>query len=845
MYQNIHIRKKDNHCWLWDDQKGLVEFDFKPYVFRKNSRGKYTSLYGDKLEKTIHYNPHDPELFESDVPLETMILRDAYEDSDEPSKGHRVVFFDIETSTEGGFPNIDKGDKEITAIALYDSPSKKYHALILDKDGKLSEKEDEKVKVVPFNNEKSLLSYFLNLWDQLSPTIVSGWNIDFFDCPYLYNRLKVVFDPEEAKRLSPIRICYYNPFKKRMNIAGISCLDYILLYKKFRGKQRPTYQLGEIGKTEVKMDKIRYKGDLNMLYKEDIEKYIRYNLNDVEIVVALDQKFQYIELAREICHIGHIPYEQFHMSSRYLEGAILMYLRRQKLVAPNKPEKEPDDYDGSDVDDDDTEESFEGAYVKAPIPGRYDWVYDLDLASMYPNIIISLNISPETKVAKLEGWDVEQYMSGELKSVKMGLSEMPIEKFKTFINENKLGISSNGVLYRRDPKGVIPVLLDAWFKQRVEMRKLVKKYHNENNKELKEFYDRKQYAWKILLNSMYGTLGLPVFRFYDRDNAEAVTKTGVTIIQTTGKLINMYYQKVTGENEDYVIYQDTDSCFVSAVPIVKKENPDIDVNNVEQMTKAILNVADRVQTFINGAYDVMARKMFNIETHAFVIKQEVIATTGFWLAKKRYAQWIINNAGLPVDELEVKGIDVVRTSFPIKFRSFLEELLRMVLAKKPKDQIDEKILEFKKNIKTFGVVDLAKNTSVKFKSMDGSSDYNPKSRKLFQLIPKTPAQAKAALMYNDLIHKFGLQNKVEPIMTGSKIKWVYLKKNEYNINALAFKADQTDPDEIMKVIETYIDREALYEHELKSKLEDFYSVLKWQFPTEEGKNMSQFFEFSE
>jgi DNA polymerase elongation subunit (family B) len=336
MYQNIFVDKKENTVHLWDDEKGYVTFPFRNYAYRKSSNGTYRSIYGDKLEKIYNFNPRDPSLFESDVPMETRILIDAYEDSDEPSKGHRVVTIDIEVSSEGGFPVVEEGDKEITAIAIHDDATKQYTVFILDKEMKIQDSINDNVEIKSYDNEESLLMHFFTKWEEIQPTIVTGWNIDGFDMVYLYNRAKRVVGETNAKRLSSIGICYFNKFLERMTIAGVSCLDYMILYKKFSGKNEPSYALGAIGKKVVNIEKISYKGSLNDLYKDDINRYIEYNLNDVKIVVALDKKLQFIDLARGICHTGHVGYENFGMSSRFLEGAILIYLRRKKQVAPNK-----------------------------------------------------------------------------------------------------------------------------------------------------------------------------------------------------------------------------------------------------------------------------------------------------------------------------------------------------------------------------------------------------------------------------------------------------------------------------------------------------------------------------
>jgi DNA polymerase elongation subunit (family B) len=336
-----------------------------------------------------------------------------------------------------------------------------------------------------------------------------------------------------------------------------------------------------------------------------------------------------------------------------------------------------------------------------------------------------------------------------------------------------------------------------------------------------------------------------VFRFYDKDNAAAVTLTGQDIIKTAEKSMNQYFKKTLNEsdNKDYVIYVDTDSCFASALPIIKKTMPDIDLNDEKQMTDAILKVTEESQIYVNKMFDIMADRMFNVQNHRFDAKQEVIAKTSFWLAKKRYCQFIINKGGVVCDELEVKGIDVVRTSFPAKFRSFMHGFLIDLLKKVDKETIDKNILDFKDSIKTLNVIDIAKNTSVKFSSLDKTKVYDSNKRQAFKFVSGTPAQAKAALAYNDLLVKWNLIKVIPKILHGQKIKWVYMKQNEYGIEGLAMKADGTDPDEIMDFILKYVDREAMYEQELKSKLEDFYKVLGWDYPNENDAKASEFFGF--
>jgi DNA polymerase elongation subunit (family B) len=885
MYQNIYFDKKTNTCHLWDDKKGYTSFVFRPYAYRKRQNGKYKSIFGDDLEKVHSFNPRDPSLFESDVPIETRILIDAYEDSDDLSEGHRVLYLDIEVSTEGGFPNVEQADKEITAIAICDGVTQKYTAFILDRDGKLEQFSKDNVEVLSFTTEESLLSHFVTKWEEIQPTIVTGWNSNDFDMPYLYRRMKSVIGASQAKRMSPIGVTYINDWSKKLVIAGVTHLDYMRLYEKLNIKKEPSYALNAIGKKIVGMEKITYKGSLDDLYKSDINKYIEYNLNDVQIIVALEKKLQFIELARAICHKGHVPYDCYQMSSRFIEGAILMYLRRKGQVAKNKPLEGREEYEQRM---DENEEGFEGAYVKAPVPGRYEWVFDLDLTSMYPNIIISLNISPETKIGvidrieyddkfvddrrkdltddwqnlsdntqkdtpleqyieqRLYGYSAKMYTQNRVSKYHIGGNVYSQDDFKKLVNESKLSIASNGVLYYKETTGVIPEILVKWFDERKEMRKLAKKYHEQGDEGMYEFYEQRQKVQKVLLNSIYGVLGLPIFRFYDKDNASAVTITGQDIIKTTGKAINEYFKKTLNETEgDWVIYTDTDSCFASALPIIQKNMPEIDQSDEKQMTEAILKVTGEVQTFVNKFYDMMAVRFFNIDKHRFDAKQEVIAKTGFWLAKKRYAQFIINKGGIVCDEMEVKGIDVVRTSFPIQFRKFMQQFLDDILRKTDKEIIDQNILNFlESNLVNSPVIEIAKNTSVKFKSGgETKTDYNPKSRSKFKYIKGTTAQAKAALFYNDLLQHWELDKIIPPIFHGQKIKWVYLKPNEFGSDCIALKADGTDPDRILEFINQYVDRSAMYEQELKGKLLDFYQILNWDYPNQTDKTLGEFFSF--
>jgi len=706
MYQNIHISRFNNKSTihLWDDKAGYKTFDYKPYAYQKNPSGTYRSLYGDKLTKVKYWKEEDlveGRMFESDLPIDTRVLVDQYYDSDEMSEGHKEIIIDIEVEVTDGFPEPSRAENKITAIALYDKVTDKYSCFVL---GNVPNTD----VVESFRSEAELLQRFYQKYLEISPTIITGWNTDFFDIPYLYNRTTRILGEQIANTLSPIGRVHWVESKNRYKIAGVSSLDYLGLYRLFNYSEKSSYRLDVIGKDEVGIGKIEYEGSLQDLYENDINKYIEYNLNDVVIVKELDSKLQFIDLARSIAHKGHVPYEEIYHPSRYLEGAILVYLKQIDIVAPNKSFN----VKRKDV-------KFSGAYVKEPKAGRYDWVYDLDLTSMYPSVIMTLNISPEMKMGKLDGWNMNEFVKGTPKTYSFEVDNKVKRTFnekdlKQLFDTTNISISANGIIYRNERKGLIPSLLERWFNERVEFKKLMKKHGNDGNTKKYEYFHKRQLVTKILLNSMYGVLGSPSFRFYDIDNAEATTLTGQELIKFTEKITNTYYNNKTGKNEDYCIYTDTDSVFYPALPLIEAEYPNADTANEEFMAEKILETAGVVQDFINNSYDLFARKMLNVKgEHRFDIKQETIAKSAFWVTKKRYGQWIINDGGITCDRLDVKGLDIVRSNFPTAMRALMSDVLKSILSHTDKETIDNKILEFKTTMKDKPIVDVSLPTGVK------------------------------------------------------------------------------------------------------------------------------------
>ena len=818
---------------LWDDTKGHLEIPFRKYAYVKHPSGQHVSLYGDRLKKVTQFDKDDPTLHESDVPPTTRFLVDQYGDSDEASTGHRIMFFDIEVEVTDGFPDVQKAQNPITSIALYDSVSEKYFTYVFDPNKRLKSytKDDQVVEI--YETEYEMLNQFFQKYLEIRPTIISGWNSEFFDIPYLYNRAVRVLGPEVANLLSPISQVLYSEYKKKHTIAGVSSLDYLQLYRQFTFTQQSSYRLDYIGEVEVGMKKVDYTGTLNDLYDNDLQTFIDYNIRDVKILVELDKKLDFIEIARGIAHLGHVPYEDINMSSRWLEGAILVYLKKIGVVAPNKPPRP------RKLNDD----KFTGAYVQEPQAGKHKWVYDLDITSMYPSVIRSLNISPETKIGKVTGWNEEEFINKSTEKTytmlnKKGkeMGKMTKQELQQYLDEANVSISSNGIIYRTDKQGLIPALLEKWFNERVEMRKLVKKFHDEGDKVKEQYFDRRQHIQKIVLNSLYGVLGLPVFRFYDLDNAEATTTTGQSLIKFSKKITNHFYNNELGTADDYVIYIDTDSIFASAVPLVQKRFPNQELTET-MMTQRIMEICAEVQDYLNKSYDYFGKKFCNVDKHVFDIKQEVIAKSGLFITKKRYGLRIINDAGRKVNKIHVKGLDTIRSNFAVAMKDLLQNVLDDILADVPKEKIDERISVFKRNMTSLHYDVMANPIGVK-----GIGKYQVKdAESVFSSYKKgTPVHVKASINYNSLIDYWYEGKKYGKITNGNKIKWVYLKENEFGFDTIAYKGYE-DPPQVLDMIKNYIDHNKMYEQAMSKKVGMFYKALNWGGVEDTTQSMSRFF----
>lgn len=883
MYQNIYYDRTTNNIHLWDDETGYKKTSFVRYAYVPDDHGSYISLDGKRLKRVHDWDKNLPEIpgaiYESDVYPEMRTLIDLYTDSDNPSKNHNVVTFDIEVSMEGGVSTPEEANNEITAISLYSDKLNHSYCYVLDKNLEILPTEQDNVTIQSFVTEDELLLAFIQLFKTIKPTILTGWNTSFFDIPYLCNRLFKLFGEYIAKQLSPINIVKVSNDGK-YKIAGVSCLDYLDIYKKFTYSEEPSYTLDAISNKELGRGKIKYDGSLTDLFKSDINKYVAYNLEDVYLVRDLETKLQFFALVKAICHKGHVPYEDIFMTSKFLDGAALTYLKQINIIAPNKkkiqklelfethfrgekiikvkqtiPNETPsigilkfqksatayieceyERYDGNSFYlkeqlDDDVLTSYDmvvglaGAYVKEPVLGLHEWVYDIDATSLYPSEIRSLNISPETKYGKIDNFELDIFVARTEYNWYVNINNkkqiLTTTELHDFLNSKNLSISAIGILYTLDKRGFLPSILDKWFAERSEYKNLMKKFNKEGDKEMYQLYYTKQYTQKILLNSFYGVLAVPSFRFYDKENAASITAGGQALIKFTHSLVNKYYNYKLGTNVDYALAADTDSGFYSAVPLLELQHPTYKSLTDDKITQLVLQITGEIETLVNKSYDVYAKRYHCISSHCFNIKQEVVARSSLFVAKKRYAQLVINSEGVPVNKLEIKGLDVVRSDFPTAFRSFMKGMLIDILNKATAEECDNKIQTFRKEMKSLPLLDIMIPSGVKnIRKYDAI-----KSENIFKLPKGTPVHTKAAMVYNDFL-TYIKSNNTERVNNGAKIKYAFLIENPLQLDSCALKG-YNDPQEIVDYITQYIDRSAIFESKLKNKINDFYGALGW------------------
>ena len=557
MYKKAFARKlKDNKylIHLWEDEGySKVEWDNQAYIECDENEAQYTGLNGEPLKKVINWRSDDSKLHFHDMPPYQKFLVEKYGINDEPSTTHREIFFDIECEMGDALTPeyIKSAPKRITSIAWYDKQIDEWGIVILDDEQQLTRTKAKNKEIIPCKTEEELLAKFLERFRDMDPDIIVGWNSDYFDIPYLYYRMCNILGEDFARHLSPIGYVRETPWFKDqyIQIAGVESLDYMRLHKKYSWADEPSMRLDAIGEKYVGMNKIEYEGNLDQLFKDDIQKFIRYNFVDVEILKLLDEKLDYLALTKNLSHKGKHIYSEVYANTKTQDGAISAYLLSKKIIPPAK-ERNPISKKG-----------YAGGYLFCPQAGLYNYMFDEDLTSLYPSIIMTVNIGKETMVARIIDADDRNNRLGlnDLKSkdpeeeilienIKRKRTKVTIGELIEFIESNNWAISANGVMFSTNRESVLSTILNKWFDERVLYKNKMKDAYKSGNNELGAAYHMKQYTMKILLNSLYGATALGSFRYGNVVLSEAITLSGQRIIQESALCANRHMNKVIKGN---------------------------------------------------------------------------------------------------------------------------------------------------------------------------------------------------------------------------------------------------------------------------------------------------------
>ena len=723
-----------------------------------------------------------------------------------------LVTMDIEVKSEQGFPDPESCSEEMLTISLQDYATKQ----ITTWGRKPYTTTQENVKYYHFDDEIEMLNSFLYHWSKNPPDVITGWNVRLYDIPYLCGRISRIMGDKKCKLLSPWGLVSQDEIYisgRRYNvydIAGMTTLDYLELYKKFTYKAQESYRLDYIASVELGQKKLDHSefDTFKDFYTGNWKKFVDYNIIDVELVDRLEDKMKLIELALTMAYDAKVNYQDVMYQVRMWDTIIYNYLKKRNIVIPPK--------DTSDKND-----KYAGAYVKEPIPGKYDWVVSFDLNSLYPHLIMQYNISPETLLETRHPSVTVDKILGE---------ELTFELYKDS------AVCANGAQYRKDIKGFLPELMEKMYAERVVFKKRMlqakQQYEKTPTKTLEKEIARCnniQMAKKISLNSAYGAIGNQYFRYYKLANAEAITLSGQVSIRWIENKMNGYLNKLLRtEDIDYVIASDTDSIYINFGPLVDKffNNKLDDKAKIVSLLDQVCQ--DKLEPFIDKSYQELANYV-NAYDQKMFMKRENIADRGIWTAKKRYILNVWDSEGVRYEEpkLKMMGIEAVKSSTPAPCRRMIKDALQLMMSGTEEDVIkfiDDSRVQFKK----LPPEDIAFPRTV--------SNVNKHKSTSTIYAKGTPIHARGALLYNHYIKNKKLDNKYSLINNGEKIKFCYLKKpNWIHENVISFISDF--PRELD--LDKHIDYELQFEKAFVEPVKVILDAIGWN--VEKVVNLELFF----
>ena len=808
-----------------DGQKEIrFRDEFRPTLYVKSKKeSKFTTLYGEHVRpiqpggirdcKQFCQQYEDVDGFE--ISGNQMYLYQWISDNFpgevdyDPSK-IRVFTIDIETASENGFPDIESADQEILLISVKDSFTGLYHVW----GSQPFENKHADVSYTLCANEQELLRKYLAWWIENYPDVITGWNVQLFDVPYICNRLDRILGTKETKLFSPWKLLssreIYIQGRKNISydVSGITVLDYLDLYRKFTYTNQESYRLDHIALVELGSKKLDHSefDTFKEFYTQDWQKFVEYNIHDVRLVDQLEDKMKLLDLAFTLAYDAKVNLEDVFSQVRMWDSIIYNYLRKKNIVIPPKHKNQKSD-------------KYAGAYVKEPKPGRYDWVVNFDLNSLYPHLIMQYNISPETlRETRHSSASVEGILNG---TVSIGGDDC---------------VCANGAQYRKDVRGFLPELMQKIYDERsIYKRNMIeakKKYEIEPSLTLEKKiskFNNFQMARKIQLNSAYGAIGNEYFRYYKLANAEAITLSGQVSIRWIENKMNDYLNNLLQTKKvDYVIASDTDSIYLNLGPLVDKffSHRVSDKGKIVSLLDKICT--EKIEPYIDSSYEELATYVQAYE-QKMIMKRENIADRGIWTAKKRYILNVWDSEGVRYKEpkMKIMGLETARSSVPQFFRDRLKKAFRLIMSS-DNDTVIEFIDNCKKETRDAEVTDIAFP-----RGCNGVTKYRH-AREIYQ--KGTPIHVRGALLYNHHIKDKKIQHKNAPIQEGEKIKFIYLKTpNPIQENVISFFQDLPSEFNLTK----YIDHDKQFEKAFYEPLRNVLECIGWK-PERTGSLMEFF-----
>jgi DNA polymerase elongation subunit (family B) len=822
-----------------DGKRVKQKIEYSPSLYiSTNKKSEYRSLDGEPLMRKIFGNIYEAKDYLDkfkdvsnsrifgNTRYEYAYIAEQHPDMVEWDQDKILVaVVDIEVGSENGFPDPYDANEPITAIAItyMGSPP------IVLGCGDYEVQGDE--TYIKCRDEWTLCKKFIELWLRKCPDVITGWNTKFFDIPYLINRFNKILGEDDTKKLSP-----WNFIKNRTTningrqliayeIVGVASLDYIELYKWYApgGKSQESYRLDNIAQVELGDGKISYDEfeNLHQLYKQNYQKFIEYNIKDVDLILRLEDKLKLIELALTLAYDTKSNYEDVFAQTRMWDSLTYSYLLKQNIIVPPKVIQEKD-------------AAFEGAYVKDVQVGLHDFVASFDLNSLYPHLMMQYNISPETLV------EPENYTEAMRKVISSGVTvDKLLNKSVDTSELEGVTLTPNGQFFRTDIQGFLPKMMEEMYEDRKKFKNLMiqaKKEYEVEKDESKKYeiekriarYDNLQLAKKVSLNSAYGALGSQYFRFYDLRMALGVTTAGQLSIRWIENKINEYMNKLLSTEEiDYVIASDTDSIYLKLGPLVDKVySKKTDVNQLISFMDRVCE--DKIQPYIDKSYQELATYV-----HAYAqkmqMKREGLANKGIWIAKKRYILNIYNNEGVQYAEpkMKVMGLEMVKSSTPAAIRVKMKDSIKLII-NGTEDDIHKFIADFREEFRKMPPEEISTP-----RGMNGLKTYTD----AVSMYKKgTPIHVKGAILYNHHLKQLGLTKKYELIKEGEKIKYTYLKMpNPFKETVISYPSRLPKEFELDK----YVDYDLQFDKTFLDPIRGILDCIGWK--TEKGNSLEDFF----